>query len=246
MPLRKRLLKLGVFLLLGVIVNVAVAWGCAAYIDSVSRFSGVIEESTNDRFLLHFVSDGMATGVVHSYVNYDSRRYEVPSIPTTTLPHWYVDRQIVWNVPISKGFHFWQVAWGWPFLSLSSWFDVHTERIELPPGTKPHSFRMDHVVDPRWGIPMSFVSADSDPSNPMNVGPGRPRIAPLRPIWPGLAINTIFYATILWLLWIARARVRRFIRIRRHRCPACGYEIAAGVGPRCSECGAELPRAMRG
>jgi hypothetical protein len=24
-------------------------------------------------------------------------------------------------------------------------------------------------------------------------------------------------------------------------CPACGYEIAEGVGPRCSECGATLP-----
>jgi hypothetical protein len=66
-------------------------------------------------------------------------------------------------------------------------------------------------------------------------------VVPYWPIWPGFAINTIFYAAILWLLWIAPGKVRRFIRIQRHRCPACGYEIAEGVGPRCSECGAALP-----
>ncbi len=27
-----------------------------------------------------------------------------------------------------------------------------------------------------------------------------PRVIPLRPIWPGFAVNTIFYATLLWLL----------------------------------------------
>jgi tRNA(Ile2) C34 agmatinyltransferase TiaS len=66
-------------------------------------------------------------------------------------------------------------------------------------------------------------------------------------LWPGFAINTIFYAAMLWLLWIASGKIRRFIRIRGHRCPACGYQIDSvpGIGPRCSECGAALPRQMR-
>jgi hypothetical protein len=72
-----------------------------------------------------------------------------------------------------------------------------------------------------------------------------PRVLPLRPLWPGFAINTIFYAALLWVLWIAPGKIRRFIRIRRHRCPACGYQIdsAPGIGPVCSECGAALPAA---
>jgi hypothetical protein len=71
------------------------------------------------------------------------------------------------------------------------------------------------------------------------------RQVPLRPLWPGFAINTIFYAAMLWLLWIAPGKIRRFIRIRGHRCPACGYQIApgGGIGPVCSECGAALPAA---
>jgi hypothetical protein len=74
-------------------------------------------------------------------------------------------------------------------------------------------------------------------------------LAPFGPLWPGFAINTIFYAAMLWLLWIAPGKIRRFIivrgRIRRHRCPACGYQIApgGGIGPVCSECGAALPAA---
>jgi hypothetical protein len=68
---------------------------------------------------------------------------------------------------------------------------------------------------------------------------------PLRVSWPGFAINTIFYAAMLWLLWIAPGRIKRVIRIRGHRCPACGYQIApgGGIGPVCSECGAALPAA---
>jgi hypothetical protein len=75
---------------------------------------------------------------------------------------------------------------------------------------------------------------------------GQPfRYEEFRPLWPGFAINTIFYAAMLWLLWIAPGKIRRFIRVRGHRCPACGYQIdsAPGIGPVCSECGAALPAA---
>lgn len=29
-----------------------------------------------------------------------------------------------------------------------------------------------------------------------------PRCLPLRPVWPGFAINTLFYAAILWGVWM--------------------------------------------
>jgi hypothetical protein len=65
------------------------------------------------------------------------------------------------------------------------------------------------------------------------------RLLPLRPMWPGFAINTIFYAAILWLLWITPGKIRRFIRIRRGRCPACAYPV--GTSPVCTECGTPVP-----
>ena len=59
---------------------------------------------------------------------------------------------------------------------------------------------------------------------------------PLRPIWPGFAINTLFYAAILWLPFV----LRRIIRIRRGLCPACAYPM--GESAVCSECGKALPK----
>ena len=58
---------------------------------------------------------------------------------------------------------------------------------------------------------------------------------PLCPIWPGFAVNTVFYAAILWLLICGPFMLRGFIRIRRGLCPACAYP--RGESLVCSECG---------
>ncbi len=58
---------------------------------------------------------------------------------------------------------------------------------------------------------------------------------PLRPIWPGFAINTLFYALLVWLLCRALLHLRSFIRRRRGLCPACAFP--KGESPVCVECG---------
>ena len=62
---------------------------------------------------------------------------------------------------------------------------------------------------------------------------------PLHPIWPGFAINTIFYAVILWLLTLGPFTARRMIRRKRGRCIKCGYDLRGnfGGGGGCPECG---------
>ena len=62
---------------------------------------------------------------------------------------------------------------------------------------------------------------------------------PLIPIWPGFAVNTIFYGAIIWLLIPGPFALRRLIRRRRGLCPACGYPV--GESDVCSECGRDLP-----
>jgi len=64
------------------------------------------------------------------------------------------------------------------------------------------------------------------------------RALPLRPLWPGFAINTVFYAGVLWVLWATPFALRRMIRHRRGRCAQCGYPI--GQSPVCTECGAAV------
>ena len=65
----------------------------------------------------------------------------------------------------------------------------------------------------------------------------------LRPIWPGFAVNTVFYAMVLWLLIPGPFVLRRFIRVKRGLCSACAYPI--GESDVCSECGKALPRRMK-
>ena len=65
-------------------------------------------------------------------------------------------------------------------------------------------------------------------------------VVPIFPIPLGFAINTIFYAAILWLLFAVPGFVRRRIRIKRGLCQACGYPI--GTSDVCTECGAPLRR----
>jgi hypothetical protein len=63
----------------------------------------------------------------------------------------------------------------------------------------------------------------------------RDQYLPIGVDWMGSALNTLFYAAILWLLFITPGKVRRFIRIRRGLCPACAYPI--GTSQVCTECG---------
>jgi hypothetical protein len=65
-----------------------------------------------------------------------------------------------------------------------------------------------------------------------------PRQLPLRPIWPGFAINTLLYAGILWPLFAAPFALRRRRRIKRGLCPACAYPV--GASEVCTECGAAV------
>lgn len=61
---------------------------------------------------------------------------------------------------------------------------------------------------------------------------------PLTLLWPGFAINTLFYAITAWLLVVVPVRFRTYRRRRRGLCERCAYPI--GTSPVCSECGAAV------
>ena len=97
------------------------------------------------------------------------------------------------------------------------------------------------LLSPRVDGGISFgQSADSYP--PWPFGFHTLRAIPIRPVFPGFAVNTLFYAAVLWLLIPGPFVLRRFIRVKRGRCPACAYPI--GQSDACSECGKPLPGRM--
>ena len=59
---------------------------------------------------------------------------------------------------------------------------------------------------------------------------------PNRVIWSGMAINTVFYALILWLPF-APFVLRRSIRRKRGHCIKCGYDLRGAEHEVCPECG---------
>jgi len=65
---------------------------------------------------------------------------------------------------------------------------------------------------------------------------------PLRPAWPGFAINTLLYGVLLWLPIASPFAPRRLVRIGRGLCPGCAYP--RGASPMCTECGKMLPKRL--
>lgn len=219
------------FLLLGAIVNVAVAWGCVVksvrnnpycpHSFTQPRVS-VTEEAWlqcfDERFVLF--EDGLWRILGDSHALGFSRR-EYVRLPT------YLEATPGGGSGPGGGFY---VAWvgitrsGWPAKAMHS-YDLLSERMSV---TRDRIHFDSVVMDVKVNFGGSIVHCP----------------LPLRPIWPGFAINTIFYAAFLWLLFAASGYVRRrFIRgrIKRGLCPACAYPV--GSSEVCTECGAPRRRA---
>ncbi len=65
-----------------------------------------------------------------------------------------------------------------------------------------------------------------------------PRHFPIRPLWPGFLINTLFYAAVLYTLLVTKRSLTYSRRYLKHRCPTCGYDLKGLTT--CPECG-KLP-----
>ncbi len=83
----------------------------------------------------------------------------------------------------------------------------------------------------------SYEFSFSMPAASPGGGSSWPNALPLRPLWPGFAVNTLFYAAILWLIIPGPFALRRLIRRRRGLCPACGYDLRHAEHQACPECG---------
>ena len=234
--MKRRLLIAAVFLLAGAVVNVAVAWGIVLVPPPHRRVAatGAIVE------LRRWLTAKTALS---------SEPIEASVWPRDVPAHWprmsranrvrrigfekdtYIGDK---NGPDHRRTEFFYIDIadaGWPCWSLESeaWLDMVLHRRPSRHEETRRDGQPEHTL---WltGIPVSTngsrFMADW-------------RRLPIRPRWPGFAVNTLFYAAILWLPFV----LRRWLRVRRGQCPKCAYPM--GEAAVCTECGKTLPQRAR-
>ncbi len=226
--MKRRLLVIAVFLVAGAVVNVAVAWGFALIPRSILH---VYAHYTAEESIWHLAPPawGEAERVL-------SDRFDPFGMTWILLSA---------AAPMSStelvGFSFRQISTGWPSRSLTMYTLSAGHLDERDDGL---FIWWSHDLHGGWIVAsdpdLTFDSlGPEDTKSPAIISPFRSRWLPILPVWPGFAVNTLFYAAILWLPFV----LRRWVRVRRGLCPKCAYPM--GDSAVCSECGKTLPQRAR-
>lgn len=158
------------------------------------------------------------TGVYWTWLPLDT-----PANPldrTTTLFAEFAPPQPDWTV-IST------IRVGFPALALGC--DTLVEDFALQPdGTLK--------TDARAGF-LSRVDGAAGNPRPIVWPHARSTLVPYRPIWIGFVINSIFYTLLVLIAFWVHRQIRHARRMRRGRCPWCGYELHHDFRDGCPECG---------
>ena len=221
-------IKLVVFLLLGAVTTVGVAWSSALWVDSMAtpRHERGITAPDHPRWRVFRTTSRSATHIQSYATRRPYPRGQLPADATpeevdtwlqgeavrvpsdlVTAPYWSRTS----DPPVETDYQaggLWEEARGWPMRSLM-WVWPRKESDTL--------IRALNLGDVQGPV-------------------GIPRALPLQPIWPGFAINTLTYAAVLWLPF-APFTIRRVIRRRRGRCIKCGYDLRHAEHQACPECG---------
>lgn len=113
------------------------------------------------------------------------------------------------------------------------------------PGAFSMFFSTDAGVPFRAMRKQSVIVTGRSLTHPWHVGLAAGDVQlPIKPIFPGFLINTIFWAAIPYAVLIACRALRARRRAKRGLCIRCGYSI--GDFARCPECGAVTGGVSRG
>jgi hypothetical protein len=240
--MRRWALRIFVFLLLGAIVSVAVAWGFAWWRHPLegmfSRSRTAHQQFAADPFGQfsgrHYRIEALkCLGGVSirctdlGLINIDDyerdTRVRIQAgklVAEQSLPSWSTAAVLARTgmpAPVRSR----EDALGWPMLSMRCFFEPNRA-----PSRAPNDTLRDGLRVPDYVFPGGATFA---------------RALPLRPIWPGFAINTLFYAAILWVMFATPFAIRRWRRVKGGLCQNCGYDLRGSGGTTgaalCPECG---------
>ena len=237
--MKRRLGKLVVFLFLGAGMNVAGAWSSALWVDgmaleTLAQDTKGVTAVDHPRWHVSVASSGTSTLVQTGAsrkppgpprnLRADATKEEIDAFASgVALP---VKHEVVpvpyWSrtstPPIESDYEAPGVkedARGWPMRSLV-WHWVR----RMPDAPDHH----------RWAFDLDGAQGSI----------GLPRALPLRPIPIGFVVNSLLYATCVWLMVSVPFDARRMSRRKRGRCIKCGYDLSHAEHEACPECGVEL------
>ncbi len=229
--MKRHLLIIAICLLLGAVVNVAVAWGCAVWLEVFRGQFERVRDRNTDLGVFRAAKFSRPGAMYFETVRWKGRVQQSVSPtddPNELLPGWTGLTAPTQAYESGK----YQIEYravdlrGWPMRSLWLEYTGHSSSgvLDVQGGLVTSALRMS----PRSGRPLT------------RSGQSFPVALPLRPLWPGFALNTLFYAVILWLLAGGLFALRRDLRIKRGLCPKCAYRT--GESSVCTECGCALPK----
>ena len=256
--MKRWLFRILLCLVLGVVTTVGVAWACAAF-ENVekhpTRYHGRSEETIP--FYLFSLTEGIGT-TYHSLTIWYKGPIQGPSWSSATrhrddpsvVPHWGLLGQLPPEsqgdpVPDFESTPKDQVLYcavlfasGWPYRAV-----VSQQRLRL------HESGQYFLADEKvlWGITIDDSKEGLKPDVSREGGTSAYRTLPLRPIFPGFIINTLFYATIWFVIVFGWRMHLRQIRKWQGYCPMCKYDLRGSRMPKtesqmpsatgCPECG---------
>ena len=210
---RRRLLIIAIFLLAGAVVNVTVAWGIVLR-SSVPPVGRPFERVSGVSAWPRPVPDDWPLPEAQK----SARSWGLSELKTlaNVAPMSPLPLKGTW---VAVGMTLFRA--GWPCRSLEA------------------DFQGRAIYDLPLQIEWRYSLTLPEPLTIIRREEARYRPLPYRPLWLGLAANTVFYAAVIWLLISGPFVLRRIIRVKRGRCVKCGYPVSESAV--CSECGKALP-----
>ncbi len=216
-------------ILLGAIINVALAWWFAIRLDEFAPPSsskiGLSYDGPGYTQWNTSTVDWTGSSLAYSQ-SFDSRNFTAISgnelSSDEVLPYW---AEMVRPDPdTTEPYPFnWEhaVAHGWPMRSiLRSWEDKDN-----------HETNYSYCIT--WKAP-SWIRGNQ--TNPTAIK--QPVYLPLKIIWHCFIANTLLYAITPLLIFNLPRKFRSYLRTKRKQCTKCGYPI--GQSEICTECGSQL------
>jgi hypothetical protein len=224
-----------IYLILGAITTVAVAWGCAVLIDVYAgRLTGSYLSDYNMGWW-YWTFEQPGAFVIQRTPTERSRMAE-PRWVGAIVPTWSDANKPPTREQFSERGVWIEDARGWPLLS----FVHESQPIPKPPTPPrvPSRLGSDGVrvfQGPALAATRGGMLVEAPPTIPF-------RAIPIRPLWHGFLIDALFYGSIWFIILWMPLTLRRIARTRQGRCIACGYDLRYSLSDRCPECGVAIRR----